>query len=164
MTSGAAIPDADNPAGADPEGYRAALEAIKAIHAAGGTLLSKAETVEFLSRFIWRGQPEPAKFTAKGTPVKSGNSGPKSKRTQYDDAVTLRKDLYRRLVTAPNARRIVSVEKICEVFDSLVLRTPQHLLIGAVEHHLVRLGMVASTRANIRKALVGAGKWPVKPE
>ena len=160
----AEIPNDDNPAGADPEGYRAALDAIKAIHALGGTRLPKAETVEFISMPVYLGPPEPAKLTAKGTPVKTGQSGPKSKRTQYDDACDRRKNLYRRLVTAPNARRIVSVEKICEVFDSLVAKTSSRELIGAIEHHLVRLGMVASTRANIRKALVLAGKWPLKSE
>ncbi len=94
MTSGAAIPDADNPAGADPEGYRAALEAIKAIHAAGGTLLSKAETVEFILTPIYLGPP--VRLKPKGV-----GRGPQSRDTQYDRAYERRKGIYHDLVRNP---------------------------------------------------------------
>jgi hypothetical protein len=92
----AGIPDNENPAGADPEGYNAALEAIKSIHAAGGVPLSKDETVEFILEPINLGWA--VRLKPKGV-----GRGPQSRDTQYDRAYARRKLIYHKLVRNPES-------------------------------------------------------------
>ncbi len=125
----------------------------------------ESEVESILTRFVDYGPPEPAKMTAKGQPFKSGKSGPKSIRTQYDDARDKRKELYRRTALAPNARRLVPIEKICEVFDAEVAKgTDAKELIRATEMALIQLDLKLPDLTNITRALVRAGRWPLKTE
>ncbi|MBF3536946.1 hypothetical protein [Burkholderia pseudomallei] len=83
--------------GDEPE----ALRRIKELRAAGGTPLTRDETVEFITRPIWMGYPEPQ--NQQSEPKRRGRPA-KRVRTQYDHAIDRRKDLYRRLVKLPNVR------------------------------------------------------------
>lgn len=130
----------------------------------GGVALSKAEALEWVNRPVWLGQPEPAKKTAKGLPVKPAKPGPKSQRTQYDDALDARKDIRRRLVEAPRARRKLAVEVICKAFDEVVGKVPAHKLRSEVTAHLDAAGYEVPTDENLRLALIAGGRWPLRRE
>lgn len=83
---------ADNPRDASSEDFLAVVEQMRAVHAAGGTALSREETIDFITRPIWFGPP------LRVTPKARGR---RPRRTQYDDAVARRKGLYHRLVRLP---------------------------------------------------------------
>jgi hypothetical protein len=73
------------------------LRAIREIHAAGGRVLTREETLEFITRPYYLGPPEP---------LPSGKRGPKTKRTQYDAAYERRKGLFHRLKRLPDSRKL----------------------------------------------------------
>jgi hypothetical protein len=72
----------------------AALAAIK-LALQIGRELSDEETVEFITKPVWLGYPEP---------LPAGKRGPRTRRTQYNAAADRRRGLYHRLVRLPANR------------------------------------------------------------
>ncbi|WP_334042663.1 hypothetical protein [Burkholderia ambifaria] len=72
------------------------LQQIKQVHAAGGTPLIKRQAIEFVTRHVNMGSPEPI--------TKARGRKPSRARTQYELALARRRDLHRRLVKLPILR------------------------------------------------------------
>lgn len=94
------------------------LDIIKDVHRLGGNLLSKEELVELLKRPVWMGAPVQRRQSGAGRP---------SRKSQYDLAAERRKDLYRRLVTAPKARSYLRDDSIVKVWDEISATTAKQL-------------------------------------
>lgn len=145
----------------DPQHDEAeALRLIKLAHERGGTPLSDAAALAIVEKSLNLGRPEPAKLTAKGQPARPGKSGPKSKRTQYDDALTRGKNLYRKLVTLPNLRKgargvsNMPEDEIKKLASELKASMPKHKLVSAIRAELfARERSVVPDDSTIRKIL-----------
>jgi len=96
-----------------------ALRLIKEARMEGGSALTKEQAVKFVTRRVWMGWP---------TPAVSSSRGPKPTRTQYGEAYKRRRDLYRRWLIAPNARRgkgnVKASDCIKQMFRDLIAWKP----------------------------------------
>ncbi|MCB1959629.1 MAG: hypothetical protein KDE68_03750 [Rhodocyclaceae bacterium] len=136
----------------DDDGSREALAAMKAVHAAGGRAVSKAEAIEFIIKPVNLGRPK--------TPPYKGR-GRRPTRNQYDEAFYRRKGLYQRLVRLPSLRTNsgdVPRDLIVDIGRQLKHgKVQKRDLARRVEQKLAAKGIAPPHRDNIRRHLKKAG-------
>lgn len=132
-----------------------ALHLIKEIHKAGGTPLNNAELIEFITKPIYMGMPQP--LPAKGR-------GRKPKRTQYDGAYDRRKGFYHRLVRLPASGASARLgmgnwlrDIVLKLAREMLPHTKQHKLVFEVLKALDEKKLPLPDESTIRKVLANSG-------